>query len=146
MKCILKWFNAHQNRMEKINLITRIENIILQWDETSIGKGDFGSIAFLYRGKEFAHIHKNGDLDIDFGKKITSELRQKNLVQKHLYVPETSITFRVWNEEQLPFAVSLLRFSYLGQFIKASANDAAAQKTMQQGAAKLHESLQAINW
>ena len=132
--------------MEKTNLITRIENTILQWDETSIGIGDFGAIAFLYRGKEFAHIHKNGDLDIDFGKKITSELRQKNLVQRHLYVPETSITFRVLNEEQLPFAVSLLRFSYLGHFKKANANDVAAQKIMEQEAAKLPESLRAMNW
>lgn len=130
--------------MAKPKIITEIENIILQWDGTSVGNGDFGATTFLYREEEFGHIHKNGDLDITFGKQITTELRQMNLAQKHLYVPETNITYLVSNEEKLPFAISLLRFSYLSHSIKANENDTVSQNIFEREMAKLPESLSSI--
>lgn len=123
---------------------TEIENVILQWYKTSIGNGDFGARTFLYHRKEFGHIHKNGDLDISFNKKITTELLQKNLVQKHLYVPETSITYNVTSEEKVPFALSLLRFSYLIHFIKTNENDTVSQSIFESELAKLPEILSSL--
>ncbi len=121
-----------------------IENEILKWDETSIGKGDFGAKTFLYRGKEFGHIHKDGTLDIVFGKQLTAELLQQKLVQKHLYVPDAAVTYKVSGEEKIPFAVSLLRFSYLIHFIKDNENDMTAKRTFESEMAKLPESLSSI--
>lgn len=132
--------------MAKPQIITEIEHIILQWNETSIGNGDFGATAFLYRAKEFGHIHQNLDLDIVFGKQITAELLQRNLVQKHLYVPETSISYHVSNEEKLQFACSLLRFSYLIHFKNAHENEngGVADNVFESEMAKLPESLSSI--
>jgi hypothetical protein len=124
--------------MCKQKIATEIENVILRWDETRTGNGDFGARAFLFQNKEFGHLHKNGDLDIVFGKNITAELLKENLVQKHLYVPEVGITFRVSSEEKIPFTISLLRFSYL---IKANESNAIAQNIFETELAKLSESL-----
>lgn len=128
----------------KSKMITEIENEILKWDETSIGKGDFGAKTFLYQGKEFGHIHKDGTLDIVFGNRLTAELLQQKLVQKHLYVLDAAITYIVSNEEKIPFAVSLLRFSYLLHFIKANENDMEAKHLFESEMAKLPESLSSI--
>lgn len=128
--------------MQKI--IGEIERIILQWDETSAGAGDFGARAFLVQQKEFGHIHRNGDLDIVFGKTITKALLEKRLVKMHSYVPEVGITYTVSSEEDVPFSVSLLRFSYLIHFIKSNGNNAASQNIFKSEFAKLPESLSSI--
>lgn len=125
-------------------IITELKNVILQWDKTSTGNGDFGATTFLYRRKEFGHIHHNGELDIAFGKTITAALRQANLVQKHLYVPGTSISYPVSSEERLPFAISLLRFSYLIRFKSANEHDSASESTVEREMSKLPESLSSI--
>ncbi|GAB3994420.1 hypothetical protein GCM10028807_32210 [Spirosoma daeguense] len=130
--------------MANREIIQEIENVILQWSEASIGSGDFGAITFLYRGEEFGHIHQNRDLDISFTKPITVKLREKNLVKKHLYVPETSITFYVSSPEKLPFAISLLRFSYLIHFIKRNANETISSSVFELELAKLPESLSSL--
>jgi hypothetical protein len=125
---------------------TEIENLVSQWSGTTVGNGNFGSRTFLFQSKEFGHIHKNGDLDIVFGKKITGELRQRNLVQKHLYTPETAITYPVSNEEKIPFALGLLKFSYLIHWLKANELDSVGRATIKSELAKLPESLRSIEW
>jgi uncharacterized protein YqgQ len=132
------------NKMGKSEIITEIERAILKWDETSIGIGDFGAVTFLYKGKEFGHIHKNRDLDITFGEKMTKELLNRNLVQKHLYVPKTNITYPVSNEERLPFAISLLRMCYLNHYIIINKGDTISQEIFEKELAKLPESLLSI--
>ena len=130
--------------MENSKIITEIENTVLKWEETSTGNGDFGAITFLYRGKEFGHIHKNGDLDISFGEQMTEELLKKKLVKKHLYVPKTNITYPVLNEEKLPFAISLLRISYLSHYIKGNEKDMFSQGIFESELAKLPERLTSV--
>lgn len=132
------------NKMEKSKVITELKRAILKWDETRIGDGDFGAITFLYRGKEFGHIHQNGDLDITFGEQMTQKLLSRNLVEKHLYVPKTNITYPVPNEESLPFAVSLLRMSYLSHFINSNKEDTISQEIVEKELSKLPESLSSI--
>lgn len=124
--------------------ITEIEDTVLQWSETSVGDGDFGAKAFLYRGREFGHIHDSGELDIAFGKRITAELLQRHLVRKHLYVPRTSISYHVSNDEKLFFAIALLRFSYLIHFMNANKNDGVSTSIFESEMAKLPESLSSI--
>lgn len=125
-------------------MIAELKRAILKWEQTSIGDGNFGAITFLYRGKEFGHIHKNGDLDITFGEQMTEKLLRRNLVEKHLYVPKTNITYPVPNEESLPFAVSLLRLSYLSHFINIHKEDTISQEIFEKELAKLPESLSSI--
>ncbi len=133
-----------RNKMEKSKVITEIECAILKWDETSIGDGNFGAITFLHRGREFGHIHKNGDLDITFGEQMTEKLLSKGLVEKHLYVPKTNITYPVTNDESLPFAISLLRMSYLIRFIDINKGNTISEEIFNKESAKLPQSLSSI--
>ncbi|MCT4326195.1 DUF5519 family protein [Elizabethkingia anophelis] len=128
----------------KLEITNEIENIILQWKETSATDGDFGSREFLFRGKEIGHIHSNGELDISFGNKLTKMLLSQNLVQQHLYVPETSITYKVSSEEQIPFAISLLRFSYILVLKKFGENDKQSITIFETELIKLPKSLSSI--
>jgi len=132
------------NKMEKSKIITEIERAILKWDEISIGDADFGAITFLYKRKEFGHIHKNGDLDITFGERMTEKLLSKGLVEKHLYVHKTNITYPVPDDESLSFAISLLRMSYLSHFININKGDTISQEIFDKELAKLPESLSSI--
>lgn len=104
-------------------LIIKIENEVLSWDETTMGINTFGGIDFMFRKKEIGHIHWNSDLDILFGKQLTAELLKHNLVQEHKYVPIAAITYPVLSKVNIPFAISLLRFSYLIQRKKAFSNN-----------------------
>ncbi len=105
------------------SLITQIERIISLWDEVTAKRHNMGGKEFLYCKKEIGHIHWNGDLDILFDKPLTDELLKHNLVQQHKYVPSAAVTFQVLREEHIPFAISLLRFSYLIQAKKATSNN-----------------------
>lgn len=104
-------------------LITQIEEIVLSWNEVTTGIHPMGGREILFRKKEVGHIHWNGDLDILFGKQLTAEFLKQNLVKHHKYVPTAAITYPFVSEKNIPFAVSLLRFSYLIQIKKASANN-----------------------
>jgi len=99
--------------MNTTKLIAAIEEIVLEWENTAKGVNAFGGIAFLVHQKEFGHIHKNGDLDIVYGKEITSRLLENKLVKMHQYVPNEAISYPVSGENSISFAVTLLRFSYL---------------------------------
>lgn len=105
------------------SLIAQLEQIALLWNDVTVGVHAMGGKEFLYRSKEIGHIHWNGDLDILFGKPLTAELLKHNLVKQHQYVPAAAITFPVLREEDLPFAASLLRFSYLIHAKKATADN-----------------------
>ena len=105
------------------SLITQIEHIILPWDGVTVESHNMGGKEFLYRKKEIGHIHWNGDLDILFGKPLTSELLKRNLVQQHKYVPGAAVTYPVLLDEDIPFAISLLRLSYLLHEKKATSNN-----------------------
>ena len=131
-------------KMASPKITTEVENAILQWNETDVENSDFGARVFLFRRKEFGHIHQNGDLDIVFGKQMTAELLQHKFVKQHLYVPSVGITYSVSSEDKLSFAVSLLRFSYLIHSINANKNDTVSQVIFENEMAKLPESLSSI--
>ncbi len=103
--------------------IGQIENEVLSWSKITMGENTFGGIDFLFDKKEIGHIHWNGDMDILFGKKLTAEFLEHNFVEEHKYVPNRAITYPVLSEENVPFAISLLRFSYLLKIKKESGNN-----------------------
>lgn len=76
-----------------------------------VGIHNMGGKEFRLAKKEIGHMHWNGDLDILFGKQLTDELLKLNLVQQHKYVPGAAIAYPVLREQNIPFAVFLLRFS-----------------------------------
>jgi len=86
--------------------------VVLKWKYTTSGMHNMGGKGFYYQGKEFAHIHWNGDLDIFFGKELCAELLKQNLVEQHKYVPGIAVTFNVNNKTDIPAAIFLLRLAY----------------------------------
>jgi hypothetical protein len=104
-------------------LIAKIAKTIKTWNGVTIGIHRMGAKEFLFQKKEFGHIHWNGDLDILFGKPLTAELLKLNLVQRHKFVPEIAVTYSLKNRDSIPFAISLLRFSYLVHLKKQSAEN-----------------------
>jgi hypothetical protein len=94
-------------------MIAEIEAKVLTWNGVRSGDHRMGAREFLYGKKEIGHIHWNGDLDIVFGKQITEKLLKRKSVQKHAYVPDVAITFKIKSDDDILFALSLLRYSYL---------------------------------
>jgi len=93
-------------------LIKEIKTEVLKWDNTSAGVHKMGGIGFYYNEREFAHIHWNGDLDIIFGSKLTSELLKNNHAQFHKYVPTIAVTFKLKNISETPSAIFLLSLTW----------------------------------
>jgi len=94
-------------------LIGRIEDQVTTWHGLGSFPHPMGGKAFFFHETEIGHIHWNGNLDIVFGRQLTSELLTLDRIQRHRFVPERAITFPVLKEEDIFFATSLLRFSYL---------------------------------
>ena len=104
-------FKVTKPHVQKI--ITEIETKVLTWSGMCSGDHSMGAREFSYGKKEIGHIHWNGDLDIVFGKRITERLLKRTEVQKHAYVPDVAITFKITGDDDIPFALALLRYSYL---------------------------------
>jgi hypothetical protein len=93
--------------------IAEIEAKVLTWNGVRSGNHRMGAREFLFDNKEIGHIHWNGDLDIVFGKQITERLLERKSVQKHTFVPDVAITFKIRGDGDILFAMALLRYSYL---------------------------------
>jgi uncharacterized protein YqgQ len=104
-------------------LISQIEERILEWNNTHSGIHSMGGKGLYFEEKEFGHIHWNGDVDIVFGKELTTELLKQNLVQRHKYVPGVAITFHLNNVADVQSAISLLRLAYLKTVKKESSRN-----------------------
>ena len=118
------WFKLSRPSTQR--LIAKIANAVKTWEGVTTGIHRMGAKGFLIQKSEFGHIHWNGDLDILFGKRLTAELLKLNLVQRHKFVPEIAVTYSLNDRDAIPFAVLLLRFSYLLQLKKRSADNPTA--------------------
>ena len=112
-------FKITKPRIQKI--IARIEREVTNWNGVVPGNHAMGAREFLFDAKEIGHIHWNGDLDIVFGRQVTEELLRKEHVQRHKYVTDIAITYKIVSDGDILFALSLLRLSYLLK-IKSSSN------------------------
>lgn len=94
-------------------MIGRIEDQVTTWHGLGSFPHPMGGKAFFFHETEIGHVHWNGNLDIVFGRQLTSELLTLDRIQQHRFVPDRAITFPVLKDEDIFLAISLLRFSYL---------------------------------
>lgn len=113
------------------HVIMEMDEIVQTWKGITAVDHRMGGRSYLFEGKEIGHIHWNGNLDIRFGRELTSELVASGLVQRHAFVPASFITFKVEQAHDLPFALSLLQFAYLRLLNKLSVNDQELQQFVQ---------------
>lgn len=104
-------FKITKPRTRKI--ITEIEQKVLMWNGVRARDHRMGAREFLYDNKPIGHIHWNGDLDIVFGKRITEKLLRRKSIQRHRFVPDVAITYKIKDDGDVLFALTLLRYSYL---------------------------------
>jgi hypothetical protein len=95
------------------HLVSETEKNVLTLHGLHSKMHPMGGRAFFFHHAEVGHIHWNGNLDIIFGRQLTSELLKLDKIQQHRFVPESAITFPVHKRGDIAFALSLLRFSYL---------------------------------
>ncbi|HTJ48264.1 MAG TPA: luciferase family protein [Cyclobacteriaceae bacterium] len=125
-------------------LIGEIENTIVEWPGLYTAIHEMGGVVFLYDQTEIGHIHWNGNLDIVFGKHLTSQLLRLGKIKHHNFLPESAITFQVVNREDIPFAISLLQFSYLRLLRKIGDNALMIEAYIENEIIKLPEELKMI--
>jgi hypothetical protein len=125
-------------------LIGEIENIITEWPGMHTALHQMGGVVFLYDQTEIGHIHWNGNLDILFGKHLTSQLTKLRGIRHHNFLPESAITFPLENREDIPFTISLLQFSYLRLLRKISDNALMIEAYIENEIIKLPEELKMI--
>src|SRR5436190_692347 len=90
-------------------LINEIESNITKWPGLHTAVHEMGGVVFLYNQTEIGHIHWNGNVDIVFGKHLTSQLVKLKKVRHHNFLPERATTFPLVNRDDVPFAISLLQ-------------------------------------
>lgn len=97
------------------NLADQLDNIeaeVLSWHGTSSCMHRYGGIQFNYKGKEIAHIHSNGLLDILFTREIKYQLMNEGMVnQHHVFTRSGWISFYIKKNEDVAYAIELLRRS-----------------------------------
>jgi hypothetical protein len=104
-------FKVTRPHIQKI--IAVIEAKVLTWNGIRSGDHRMGAREFLFGHREIGHIHWNGDLDIVFGKQITESILKRKPLQRHAYLPGVAITLKIRSDNDISFAVSLLRYAYL---------------------------------
>jgi len=125
-------------------LIGEIENTITQWPGLHTAVHEMGGVVFLYDQTDIGHIHWNGNLDIVFGKHLTSQLVRLENIRHHNFLPESAITFSLMNREDIPFAISLLQFSYLRLLKKINDNALVIEAYIENEIIKLPDELKMI--
>ena len=125
-------------------LIGEIENTITEWPGLHTAIHEMGGVVFLYDQTEIGHIHWNGNLDSVFGKHLTSQLVRLGNIKHHNFLPGSAITFPVVNREDIPFAISLLQFSYLRLLRKIGDNVLMIEAYIENEIIKLPEELKMI--
>jgi hypothetical protein len=112
-----------------MRLLDEIERQILSWPEVSAHPHRFGGREFQFR--EIGHIHSQGIVDIPFPHPVRDALLEERLAEEHHWVPNSGwIIYKVRNEEDLNYALGLMRLSYLRDELKTAANPAALLETV----------------
>lgn len=93
--------------------IDELEETILTQKSTSVSLHKYGGSQFNYLGKEFAHLHSNGLLDILFSRQIKCELKlQGRIIDHHVFKNSGWISFYITNEDDMKYAKELLKIAY----------------------------------
>jgi predicted DNA-binding protein (MmcQ/YjbR family) len=99
---------------ELLNWVDDIEHEVLTWPGTTVTTHKYGGLQFNYHGKELAHIHSNGLLDMLLNRKIKQQLiQQDRRVQDHHSFKNSGwISVYIKNSGDKQLAVGLLKQTY----------------------------------
>ncbi|KLT65413.1 luciferase family protein [Pedobacter sp. BMA] len=98
---------------ERLDLLDELENTALKWEQNSVALHQYGGIQFNFSGKEFAHVHSNGILDILLSAQIKSDLILANKVSEHHLITKSGwVTYYLKDKEGLALAIDLLALAY----------------------------------
>ena len=100
--------------------LTEIEIEVLAWPGVTAHRHRFGGIEFRFGKPEVGHIHPEGIIDIPFTRRVRDLLLAEGKVERHHVLPESGwIRFRVLEQQEIPYAVWLLRLSYLRYAVRS---------------------------
>jgi hypothetical protein len=100
--------------------LTEIEIEVLAWPGVTTQRHRFGGIEFRFGKPEVGHIHPEGIIDIPFTRRVRDLLLAEGKVERHHVLPESGwIRFRVLEQQEIPYAVWLLRLSYLRYAVRS---------------------------
>nr|WP_242689100.1 luciferase family protein [Pedobacter sp. SYSU D00535] len=101
-------------RPQLLSMLDEIELEVTSWEGISARTHKYGGLQFDYLDKEIGHLHSNGLLDILFSFKIKEQLREEGRIQDHhVFVNTGWITFGIRSKQDIPYALCLLKRSYL---------------------------------
>jgi hypothetical protein len=97
-----------------LDCLDDIEDEVLSWGGTSLSMHKFGGMQFNCNGKEMGHIHSNGILDIRFSRIIKQQLiEQGRVTDHHVFANSGWISFYIRKQEDVAYAVKLLKMSWM---------------------------------
>jgi hypothetical protein len=91
----------------------KIDLVVSSWPGVSSGKQRLGGSQWRLGRRPLGHVHGDEVVDIPFPKRLRDELVAAEQVEPHHVRPDSGwITLRIRNDEDLKWAVVLLRHSY----------------------------------
>ena len=96
-----------------LDWIDRLEASIQALPDCSITVHRYGGSQFNYQGKEFAHLHSHGLLDILFDQQTKKSLVAEGKAKPHHVFSQSGwISFYIQNEQDVGKALDLLQQAY----------------------------------
>lgn len=105
---LLAWTGL--TRRETLRAIEQLELAALRLQGVKASRHKFGGIGFVHQGKEFAHLHGNGLLDIHLGRAgAEAAIASRHAIPHHVLGRSAWISFWLRSEADLEEAMKLLR-------------------------------------
>jgi hypothetical protein len=100
-------FAFHRSRLEAME---SLETEALRMPGVRLKSHCYGGIEFVdARGRELAHLHGNGLLDVPVGVSKAGELLASGKVRPHHVFPRSKwVSFQLQSEDDVPFALGLM--------------------------------------
>jgi len=85
---------------ELLDWMDELEEDVARMPETTIGIHKYGGTQFNYKGREFAHVHSNGLLDILLNKELKQSLMLERKIKDHHVLKNSGwISFHLHNKQ-----------------------------------------------
>lgn len=98
---------------ELLDWIDELEEDVTRMSETTVGIHKYGGTQFNYKGREFAHVHSNGLLDVLLNKELKQSLMLEGKIKDHHVFKNSGwISFHLQNKQDLDYACYLLSRAY----------------------------------
>ena len=98
---------------ELLDWIDKLEEDVARMPETTIGIHKYGGTQFNYNGREFAHVHSNGLLDILLSKELKQSIMLEGKIKDHHVFKDSGwISFQLHNKQDVGYACYLLAKAY----------------------------------